>query len=393
METAVCSLVGLIAFVYLGYPLLIALIGLLRDYRPPSVVDTLPSLTLLIPAHNEAAVIAAKLENTLGLDYPAALFEVVVISDASSDGTDDIVAGFARRDDRVRLIRQEPQAGKVAALERGLAESSGEIICFSDANSAYDREAPRRLAAAFADPEVGCACGRLILSGTDQSGTAGGEGLYWRYEDFVKAAESRSGTMLMGAGTIYAARRELIPRVPPHRADDSIVPLTIAASGRRVVWVPGAIARERTASAAAEEFRRKVRMISHDFGGYFYLKGCWKSPGVGLRLLFHKLLRWLVPVFYLAALGLAVPGALNGSLPMVVASSVLGGGLLWGVAAWWAMRGGWRPRSLLGRLAALPGHFVMVNAAALAGIWRSLTVGSPATWKTADSAHGGLGDD
>jgi len=395
METAVWSLVGLIVFVYLGYPLLIALIGLLRDYRPPTRSADPPTLALLIPAHNEAAVIADKLANCRELDYPAERIEVIVISDGSTDGTDEIVRRCAAQsgDRRIRLIRQEPREGKVNALKRGIAETTAGIICFSDANSRYEPQALRRLAAAFADPEVGCACGRLRLAGTRDSGTAHGEGLYWRYEDFIKSAESRSGSMLMGAGTIYAARRELIPDVPAHRADDSLVPLGIALTGRRVVWVPDAVAVERTAASADEEFRRKVRMISHDFGGYFYLGGCWRRPLIGFKLLFHKLLRWLVPVFYLAALGLALPTALAGNLAMSVVAAVLGGGLLWGLAAWWAMARGRRPRSLPGRLLALPGHFVMVNTAALAGIWRSLAVGSPATWQTADSAHGELGDD
>jgi cellulose synthase/poly-beta-1,6-N-acetylglucosamine synthase-like glycosyltransferase len=392
MTAAVWSLIALIAFVYLGYPVLIALVALIRRRRPRSDSDRLPSLALLIPAHNEATVIAAKLANALESDYPPDRLRVYVISDASDDGTDGVVAGVD--DPRVRLIRQERREGKVNALKRGIAAAGdAEIICFSDANSRYEPDALRRLAAVFSDPRVGAACGRLRLSGTGESGTAAGEGLYWRYEDAIKAAESLSGTMLMGAGTIYAARRELIPDVPAHRADDSIVPLAIAVGGYQVAWVPGAVAWERTAVDAGEEFRRKVRMIAHDFGGYFHLGGCWRRPSVGLRLFCHKLLRWLVPLFYLAALGLAVPSALGGDTAMLVAALVLGGGLVWGGAAWGAMALGWRPKSAPGRLLALPGHFVMVNAAALFGICRSIFRGSQAAWEAVPSSHGGLADD
>jgi len=386
MTVAVWILLGLIAFVYLGYPLLIVLVGALRNYRPRRDADYLPRIVLLIPAYNEAAVIGKKLRDTLALDYPAERLRVIVISDGSSDGTDEIVRGIA--DSRLSLIRQEPQAGKVEGLKKGIAASpEAEIICFSDANSRYAPDALRQLTAVFADTEVGAACGRLRLEGTDRSGTAGGEGLYWRYEDMIKAAESRSGTMLMGAGTIYAARRELIPDVPSHRADDSIVPLTIARLGYRVVWVPEAVAFEQTAIKPAEEFRRKVRMIARDFGAYFYLHGCWKRPTVALRLLFHKLLRWLVPVFYLGALGLSLPSAIAGQLPMLIVTAILGGGLLWGLLAWWAMSRDWQARGIVGKLLALPGHFVMVNAAALGGIWRLIITGSPATWKKAESSH------
>ncbi len=386
MSVAVGILLGLIAFVYLGYPLLIALIGALRDYRPRRDADYLPKIALLIPAYNEAEVIGEKLRNTLALDYPAEKLRVIVISDASTDGTDEIVRAID--DPRLSLIRQEPQAGKVEGLKKAIATATeAEIICFSDANSRYAPDALRQITSVFADAEVGAACGRLRLEGTDRSGTAGGEGLYWRYEDLLKAAESRSGTMLMGAGTIYAVRRELIPDVPSHRADDSIVPLTIATAGYRVVWVPEAVAFERTATKSGEEFRRKVRMIARDFGAYFYLHGCWKRPTVGLRLLFHKLLRWLVPVFYLSALGLSLPGAIAGQLAMLLTTLVLGGGLLWGLLAWWAMNRGWQAGGFVGKLLALPGHFVMVNAAALGGMWRSITVGSPATWKKAESSH------
>ncbi|MCX7021428.1 MAG: hypothetical protein NTW26_03965, partial [bacterium] len=155
-------------------------------------------------------------------------------------------------------------------------------------------------------------------------------------------------------------------------------------------WVPEAVAWEHTAVDAGEEFRRKVRMIAHDFGGYFYLGGCWRRPSVGLRLLFHKFLRWLVPFFYLAALGLAIPPALSGDTAMLAAALVLGGGLVWGGAAWGAMALGWRPKSLPGRLLALPGHFVMVNTASVLGICRSVFRGSQAAWETVPSSHGGL---
>jgi len=389
MTAAVWSLFGLIAFVYIGYPLLIGLIGLVRRRRPQADFSHLPSLALLIPAHNEATVIADKLANVLESDYPPDRLRIYVISDASDDGTDGVVSGTG--DPRVRLIRQERREGKVNALKRGIAAAEdAEVICFSDANSRYEPDALRRLAAVFADPRVGAACGRLRLLGTERSGTAAGEGLYWRYEDAIKAAESLSGTMLMGAGTIYAARRELIPDVPAHRADDSIVPLAIAVGGRQVAWVPEAVAWERTAVDAGEEFRRKVRMIAHDFGGYFHLRGCWRRPSVGLRLFFHKFLRWLVPFFYLAALGLAIPPALSGDTAMLVAALVLGGGLLWGGVAWGAMAFGWRPKSRLGRLLALPGHFVMVNTASVLGICRSVFRGSQAAWEAASSSHGGL---
>ena len=387
MATAVWSLIGVIVFVYLGYPLVIGLIGVIRQRRPNADPNRLPSLALLIPAHNEASVIGQKLANVLKSDYPPDKLRIIVISDASDDGTDGIVNGV--HDPRVRLIRQDRREGKVNALKRGIASTGdAEVICFSDANSKYEPDTLIKLAAVFADPKVGAACGRLRLTGADQSGTAAGETLYWRYEDLIKAAESLSGTMLMGAGTLYAVRRELIPDVPAHRADDSIVPLTVATLGYQVAWVPEAVAWEPTAVNTGEEFRRKVRMIAHDFGGYFYLKGCWKRPSVGLRLLFHKLLRWLVPILYLAALGLAVPSAISGDAAMLVTALVLGGGLVWGLIAWWAMSAGWRPGSLFGRILALPGHFAMVNTASVFGICRSIFKGSQAAWEAAPSSHG-----
>jgi len=373
----------------IGYPLLVGLVGLIRRRRPRADSSFLPSLALLIPAHNEATVIADKLANVLESDYPPDRLRVYVISDASDDGTDAVVSGTD--DPRVRLIRQERREGKVNALKRGIAAAEdAEVICFSDANSRYEPDALRRLAAVFADPRVGAACGRLRLLGTEKSGTAAGEGLYWRYEDAIKAAESLSGTMLMGAGTIYAARRVLIPDVPAHRADDSIVPLSIAVGGRQVAWVPEAVAWEKTAVDAGEEFRRKVRMVAHDFGGYFHLGGCWRRPSVGLRLFFHKFLRWLVPFFCLAALGLAIPPALTGDTAMLITALVLGGGLFWGAAAWGAMALDWRPKSPAGRLLALPGHFVMVNTASVFGICRSIFRGSQAAWEAAPSSRRGL---
>ena len=232
LEIVFWASLAALAWTHLGYPLAVAALARLRP-RPPRRAAILPAVTLVVPAHNEEDVIERKLENVLALDYPGDRLEIVVASDDSSDATHDIVARFEPRG--VRLIRCE-RGGKVAAQDRAVRETSGEIVAFGDANVEWDADALRELVAPFVDPAVGMACGQVRLvnpvGGTNQ------EGVYWRYEMWLRARESLVHSMTGSNGPIYAVRREAYREVDPRFGHDLSFPYLMVQNGYRAVYEP-----------------------------------------------------------------------------------------------------------------------------------------------------------
>ena len=193
---------GAIVWTHAGYPLAAAGLARVRP-RPVRKDDITPEVTVIVPAHDEAAVIEQKLENLLALDYPADRFSVLVASDASTDGMDELVLAAADREPRIRLLAC-PRGGKLAAMNRAVPETNGEIVAFTDANATWEPDALRKLVRNFADPDVGYVCGQLRLLASDGSNR---EGLYWRYEMWLRRSESAIGSITGGNGSIYAVRR------------------------------------------------------------------------------------------------------------------------------------------------------------------------------------------
>jgi cellulose synthase/poly-beta-1,6-N-acetylglucosamine synthase-like glycosyltransferase len=294
--------VSLVAYTYLIYPALLWLLTVRR--RPPGRVDpdTWPTVSLLITAHDEAAVIREKLDNTLALEYPRDRLQIIVVSDCSADGTDEIAAGYADRG--VLLHRQLQRAGKTAAQNAGARLARGEILVFSDANSMYGGQALKALARSFADPWVGCVCGELRYANPEQAGAGKGEGMYWRYEQFLKRRESRLASLVGANGSIYAVRRELFEDLGPDIISDFIMPIRVWRRGFRVVYEPAAVAVEHSAKGFRDEFRRRTRIIARSLHGLRTEAGVLNPFAGGLfafQLISHKLLRWLVPLFLLGA--------------------------------------------------------------------------------------------
>lgn len=296
-ETLFFLSLGTLAYIYAGYPLLIALLSKLR----PKAVRRghfQPHVTILIAAHNEERHLEQTLRNKLSLDYPRDKMEIIVVSDASSDRTEDIVRGFAC--DGVHLIRQAARAGKTAALNRGLALARGEIIVFSDANSLYDRQALRFLMENLHDPSVGYVTGRMVYA--DQRGTVTGEGCgaYMRYENLLRGLETAAGSVVGVDGGIDAVRKPLYRPMAPDQLPDLVLPLKVVEQGFRVVYDPRAILREPALKSVGDEYRMRVRVS---------LRALWAlrdmrhlmNPGryglFALQLLSHKYLRYLAFVF------------------------------------------------------------------------------------------------
>ena len=305
LAVAFWAAVFLVAHTYLIYPVLLYLLTLGRRAPRYASLEEWPEVAIVISAYNEEAVLRAKLENTLAIDYPADRLDVVVISDASTDGTDRIASDFAGRG--VRLHRMPERSGKTAAQNAGVELARGAYLVFSDANSMYASDALKLLLAPFADAGVGCVCGELQYVNPDKGGAGKGEGIYWRYEQFLKLRESMLSSTLGANGAIYALRRDCFEVLNSEIISDFIMPIRVWREGYRVVYAPRAVATEVSTGTFGDECRRRRRIVSRS------LYGLWTERGVlnpAAHLLFafqiasHKLLRWLVPGLLVAVLGL-----------------------------------------------------------------------------------------
>jgi glycosyltransferase involved in cell wall biosynthesis len=358
--------VGAVAWTHAGYPAAARLLARLRP-RPVRKDDVTPAVSLIVAAHNEEGVIARRLENLLALDYPPTLLEIVVASDGSTDRTDAIVEEIARREPRVRLVSC-PRGGKVAAQHRAVRETSAEIVAFSDANSVWAADALRLLVRNFADPDVGYVCGRLELEQADGTNR---EGVYWRYELWLREQESLAGSITGGNGAVYALPREDYVEDDPRYGHDLGFPYLMVQRGRRAVYEPEAVAVEKPSSELEDEFERKVRMLTQCWGHVLSGRMLRRTdPLYMVALVSHRLLRYSTGLLHLAALGSAA--ALADRAPvyrLALAAQLAGLGL---VAA--------------GRLRApVPGaglayYYFLVTEATLVGLVRYLRSGTPVVW-------------
>jgi cellulose synthase/poly-beta-1,6-N-acetylglucosamine synthase-like glycosyltransferase len=314
--------VAVLAYVLVGYPLLLRLVVAIRGPRPVKRRPIEPPLSLVISAYNEAEVIRGKLENALSLDYPAAKRQIVVVSDCSDDGTDVIVEEFASRG--VTLMRMPTRGGKTAGLNYTIPKLTGEIVVFSDANAMYEPDALRMLVRNFADPEVGYVTGEARYLKTGEAAADVGERAYWGYEMQVKRLETQLGSMVGGDGAIYAIRRELWKTLPVDAINDFLNPLQIVAAGWRGVYEPDAVCWEETAGGIRSEFKRRVRIVSRSWRAVFQAGRVLNPFAVGLfalSLWSHKVLRWASGIFVAGATiggtGLAVQALRLWPLPII----------------------------------------------------------------------------
>ena len=299
---------GALAWTHAGYPLAAAALARVRG-RAVRKDEQTPKTVVVVPAHNEDAVIGRRVENLLALDYPPEQLEVVVASDASDDRTDEIVEEIAAREPRVSLLRA-PREGKRPALDRAVRGTESELVAFSDANATWAPDALRKLARNFADPDVAYVCGRLQLQQPDGTNR---EGAYWRYELWQREQESALGSVTGGNGSIYAVRRSDYVEYP--LGHDLGFPYLFTSKGRRAVYEPEALAFEKPSRDNEEEYRRKVRMFVW----------CWRTvfegrmlsgvpPVYALELVSHRLLRYASGLLHLKLLAASLLLAREGGI-------------------------------------------------------------------------------
>jgi cellulose synthase/poly-beta-1,6-N-acetylglucosamine synthase-like glycosyltransferase len=291
------AMVALLVYVYAGYPILLAFVSAFFRRKRPDPGHT-PPLSVLICAYNEEAAIARKIQQTLALEYPPDKLQVLVVSDGSTDRTDEVVRGFG--DPRVELLRVEGRTGKTIAQNRGVEHCRGDIIVFSDATAIYHPKALVYLAANYADPRVGAVSGRYkYFDPADDSPTGLGSVAFWNYENLIKLFQSRIATLTGCSGCIYSVGRSNYVPLPADACSDLVEPLSIVRNGYRVAFEDRALAYEETTRDSKQEFRMRVRVATRGMRGLLSVPELltpWRHPWTAFQLFSHKILRWMVPV-------------------------------------------------------------------------------------------------
>ncbi len=357
-----------IVHTHAGYPLSLWLLSKARRRRDPSTAHRPPpTVSLIIAARNEAAVIGQKIANARALDPPPD--EIIVSSNDSSDGTP-----AAARDAGADLVLELGQAGKVRAQDAAVERANGEILFFSDANSTLAPDALRRLLAPFADPQVGYVCGQVRFVHGD-GGATNQEGVYWRYELAVRELESRLGSVTAGNGAIYAVRRKAYLVVDERMGHDLSFPFNMVKRGWRAVYEPSAQATEKMTPTNEDEFARKRRMMSHTWpivatGGMLSPRGY--TPLYAYEIASHRLLRYATPFLHAAtfASNLALVRHASVYRAALLAQLALAGAALWG-------RGPLR----------VARYYALVTASPALGLWDWLRKGTPAGWDQAEGTR------
>jgi cellulose synthase/poly-beta-1,6-N-acetylglucosamine synthase-like glycosyltransferase len=294
------SILGLL-YTYFGYPILLSFLSKFKRKIPVCKKNITPKISVLISAYNEEGVIAEKLNNVLTLDYPKEKMEIVVISDASTDKTDEIVKEFATQG--VQLYRLRKRSGKIAAYRKAFPYLKGEIVVFSDATSHLEKNSVMYLISNFNDPSVGCVGALLKYINPNSVLVGKGESKYWQYEKKIKEHESSLCSLTSISGTLYAVRKAFYPyTMKEDLADDLIIPLTVKKKGMRTILEPKAVCIELTTSTVKEEMAKRIRITIQNIRGLINQMDILNPFRYGLYSLLvisHKLLRLLVPVFLL----------------------------------------------------------------------------------------------
>ncbi len=292
----------LLFYVYIGYPLFILVVALIKRDTINKNEQNIPFITIITAAFNEERVIESTIINKLEQDYPADKLEIIVVSDDSEDKTDEIVNQF--KSQGVKLLRQVPRAGKTSALNMAVPLARGEILIFSDANSLYAKDTLRKLVRNFNDPEVGYVTGKMIYTNSDGSPIGDGCSTYMKYENMLRKYETKTGSVIGVDGGVDAIRKELYKPMNSDQLPDFVLPLKVSDQGFRVVYEPEAILKETSLKESADEYRMRVRVSLRALWALSdmrHLLSIKKYNFFAFQLWSHKVLRYLCFLFLIAA--------------------------------------------------------------------------------------------
>ena len=355
MWWVVAACFAFVVYTYVGYPLLLrTLAGRPRKHSDISALGELPSVAVVIAAHNEEANIGRRIENLLACDYPPDKMSIVVVCDGCTDRTAEIARGYAG----IRVIEVFPQRGKAFALNKGVEAALSEVLVFADARQHFAPDAIRRLVEELYRDGVGAAGGELVL--LDQEGAPQEMGAYWRYEKWVRRLEAMVDSPLQCSGAIYAIRREHFTPMPEGLVlDDMWIPLHIMRRGYRIAFVPEARAYDTVTPSYDREFQRKVRTLAGNYQLMWaapWLLVPWKNR-LWWQFVSHKVCRLLVPYALMAMYGASwvlISQPYGAALVVAQTGYYLLGALSWAFPV----------LARRFRLAGLAGSFLSLNAAA-----------------------------
>ena len=369
---------GLVIYIYVGYFAGVFLLAPILN-RNVSKADVEPSITVVISAFNEEREIECTVVNKLSQDYPSDRLKVFVVSDGSTDRTDEIVRSLVDRSEgRLTLFRQEPRQGKTQALNMALRHTSAEIVVFADANSIYAPGAIRSLARNFADPSVGYVTGQMTYANPAESGVGAGSGSYMSYENELRKWETRLGSIVGVDGGIDAIRRTLYVPMRTDQLPDFVLPLSVIEQGGRVVYESNAVVYESSLSDAVSEFRMRVRVSLRAMWALYdkrHLLNPFRYPLFAWQLMSHKVLRY--------GAFLPLTGLLLFNILAVGQDEFYAWSLIVQVAAYAVAMVGHFLRQSSGIAAKLlaPYYFVILNAACVLAFWKFLTGQKMVLWK------------
>lgn len=358
IETIFWVSVAALVYTYAGYALLLIVVSAVRG-KPVRHSSYTPTVTIIIAAYNEERDLAAKLENTLALDYPKSHLEIIVTSDCSSDRTDEIALSYASRG--VHLHRQTQRHGKTAAQNAAAEKATGEILLFSDATTHYQPDVLRLLVPNFADPNVGCVTGRVIYA-ADYSTVGQGTRSYWNYEFLLKKGESSIWSLIGVCGCMYAVRKSAYVPLYHEACSDFVIATMMVKQGLRAIYEPTAVCREEPNAHATKELAVRVRIITQTFADLWRNRDML-NPATGgfyaIQLLSHKVMRYLTPLFLLVILITSGILAANNFLYAIVFGAQVAFYILAAIS-WVVEKAG-----VKSNLLAFPQYFVITNLASV----------------------------
>ncbi|GAB3897626.1 glycosyltransferase family 2 protein [Larkinella knui] len=389
MEILLAVCVGLVVYTYFGYGILVWLLVKIRGRRPALKTDAdfAPDVTLIVPAYNELSCLPDKVANSFAQLYPVDKLHFLFVTEGSNDGSADFLR--SEYGSKVALMEGTERRGKVAAMNRAMLQVKTPLAIFTDANTILNHQAVQNLVRHFRDPQVGAVAGeKRILTGDSESAAGSGEGLYWKYESFLKRLDSDLHTIVGAAGELFAVRTELYEPVETDTIlDDFIISLRIAGRGFRVAYEPDAYAMERPSFSIVDEQKRKIRIAAGGFQSIVrltYLLNIFRYGWLTFEYVSHRAMRWAVAPLCLPLIFLA-----NGWLAARerLASSAEGygwtvlfilQGLFYG-AAWVGYR--LEKKNLRWKLLFVPFYFTFMNVCALAGLVRYWKGNQSGTWE------------
>src|SRR5947209_5912733 len=331
----------LLVYTWAGYPLILGLFRKFFSREIKRLPDQLcPTLSIIIAARNEEAKIAARLQDCTNLEWPPDRLEILVVSDNSTDRTDEIVKDFAVRDPRIHLLAGHGPLGKSAAQNLAVLNASGDMLFFTDADTRTRPDALKILMENFADPQVGLVTANVYL-GEPGNAIAEGQGMYWRFELFLRKLESELGILATGSGQALLMRKELYRPIQVVYGDDCVLPLDVRLQGHRVVQDARVVVYDIMPNSIKGELRARIRMTARNWTGTLSrgaILNPFRFPLTSWSLISHKLLRWLTPFFLAVLLAANVALAWRGQWVVLCVLQILFYLGAW--IGWWRARQG-----------------------------------------------------